>query len=190
MGAGSVCLQRQDKCLVVRVGRQEEGVNSLRPELAAVARTLQAAARVSTMDHPHIQNVVHMARQRREASVHVVKSRQESNAQEGSYDSGEYDATWLQRAQQQLVVMMANALESASQGPAAHISMMTEDELRLVSHTWAHRAGEVGHRDLTLQQLLEQALSTADRTRTAIENPLQGLKLSYEQLDAATARVA
>jgi amino acid adenylation domain-containing protein len=85
---------------------------------------------------------------------------------------------------------MANALESASQGPAAHISMMTEDELRLVSHTWAHGVGEVGHRDLTLQQLLEHALSIADRTRTAIENPLQGLKLSYEQLDAVTARVA
>ena len=43
MGTGSVCLQRQDKCLVVRVGREEEGVNSLRPELAAVARTLEAS---------------------------------------------------------------------------------------------------------------------------------------------------
>ena len=32
MGAGSVCLQRQDKCLVVRVGREGEGVNSLRPD--------------------------------------------------------------------------------------------------------------------------------------------------------------
>ena len=42
MGAGSVCLQRQDKCLVVRVGREEEGVNSLLSELAAVARTPQA----------------------------------------------------------------------------------------------------------------------------------------------------
>ena len=42
MGAGSVCLHRQDKCLVVRVGREEEGANTLRPELAAVARTLQA----------------------------------------------------------------------------------------------------------------------------------------------------
>ena len=41
MGAGSVCLHRQNKCLVVRVGREEEGANSL-PELAAVARTLQA----------------------------------------------------------------------------------------------------------------------------------------------------
>jgi hypothetical protein len=40
MGAGSVCLQ-QSKYLEVRVGR-EEGVNSLRPELAAMARTLQA----------------------------------------------------------------------------------------------------------------------------------------------------
>jgi ribonuclease HI len=40
MGAGSICLHRQDKCLVVRVGREEEGANSLRPELAAVARTL------------------------------------------------------------------------------------------------------------------------------------------------------
>jgi len=42
MVAGSVCLHRQDKCLVVRVGREEEGANTLRPELAAVARTLQA----------------------------------------------------------------------------------------------------------------------------------------------------
>ena len=40
MGAGSVCLQRQDKCLMVRVGREEEGVNRLLPELAALARTL------------------------------------------------------------------------------------------------------------------------------------------------------
>jgi amino acid adenylation domain-containing protein len=120
----------------------------------------------------------------------IFELRQEQLSVAISYDSGEYDATWLQRVQQQLAVMMANALESASQGPAAHISMMSEDELRLVSHTWAHGAGEVGHRDLTLQQLLEQALSTADRTRTAIENPLQGLKLTYEQLDAVTARVA
>ncbi len=29
IGAGSVSFQRQDKCLVVRVGREEEGVNSL-----------------------------------------------------------------------------------------------------------------------------------------------------------------
>ena len=40
-GAGSVCLQQQHKCLVVRVGREEEGVNSISPEQAAVARTLQ-----------------------------------------------------------------------------------------------------------------------------------------------------
>jgi hypothetical protein len=42
------------------------------------------AAIMSTMDHPHTQNDVHMARQRREASVHVVESRQEGNAQGGS----------------------------------------------------------------------------------------------------------
>jgi hypothetical protein len=42
MGAGSVCLQRSGCSLVVRVGREEEGVSSLRPELAAIARTLQA----------------------------------------------------------------------------------------------------------------------------------------------------
>ena len=42
MGAGSVCLQRPGCNLVVRVGREEEGVSSLRPELAAIARTLQA----------------------------------------------------------------------------------------------------------------------------------------------------
>ena len=42
MGAGSVCLQRPGHSLTVRVGREEEGVSSLRPELAAIARTLQA----------------------------------------------------------------------------------------------------------------------------------------------------
>jgi hypothetical protein len=31
-GAGNVCLHQQDKCLVVRVGREEEGVNWLRPD--------------------------------------------------------------------------------------------------------------------------------------------------------------
>jgi hypothetical protein len=44
MGAGSVCLQQPGRNLVVRVGREEEGVGSLRPELAAIARTLQATA--------------------------------------------------------------------------------------------------------------------------------------------------
>ncbi len=44
MGAGSVCFQRPDRNLVVRVGREEEGVSSLRPELAAIARTLQATS--------------------------------------------------------------------------------------------------------------------------------------------------
>jgi len=43
MGAGSICLQRPTCNLVVRVGREEEGVSSLRPELAAMARTLKAA---------------------------------------------------------------------------------------------------------------------------------------------------
>ena len=42
-------------------------------------------ARMSTMDHPHIQKVAHMARQRLETSVHVVESSQESNAQGGSW---------------------------------------------------------------------------------------------------------
>ena len=44
MGAGSVCFQRPGQNLVVRVGREEEGVSSLRPELAAIARTLQATS--------------------------------------------------------------------------------------------------------------------------------------------------
>ena len=44
MGAGSVCVQRPGRNLVVRVGREEEGVSSLRPELAAIARTLQATS--------------------------------------------------------------------------------------------------------------------------------------------------
>jgi hypothetical protein len=42
MGAGSVRLQQQSKYLEVRVGPEEEGVNALRPELASMARTLQA----------------------------------------------------------------------------------------------------------------------------------------------------
>jgi hypothetical protein len=42
MGAGSVCFQRPGRNLEVRVGREEEGISSLRPELAAIARTLQA----------------------------------------------------------------------------------------------------------------------------------------------------
>jgi hypothetical protein len=44
MGAGRVCFQRPGRNLVVRVGREEEGVSSLRPELAVIARTLQATA--------------------------------------------------------------------------------------------------------------------------------------------------
>ena len=40
--AGSVCFQRPGRTLEVRVGREEEGISSLRPELAAIARTLQA----------------------------------------------------------------------------------------------------------------------------------------------------
>ena len=43
MGAGSVCFQRPGRTLEVRVGREEEGISSLRPELAAIARTLQNA---------------------------------------------------------------------------------------------------------------------------------------------------
>jgi hypothetical protein len=44
MRAGSVCFQRPGCNLVVRVGREEEGVSSLRQELAAIARTLQATS--------------------------------------------------------------------------------------------------------------------------------------------------
>ena len=43
MGAGIICLQRPTCIIVVRVGREEEGVSSLRAELAAMARALQAA---------------------------------------------------------------------------------------------------------------------------------------------------
>jgi len=43
MGAGSVCFQQPGRTLEVRVGREEEGISSLRPELAAIARTLQNA---------------------------------------------------------------------------------------------------------------------------------------------------
>jgi hypothetical protein len=41
MGAGSVYFQRPGRTLEVRVGG-EEGISSLTPELAAIARTLQA----------------------------------------------------------------------------------------------------------------------------------------------------
>jgi hypothetical protein len=44
MGAGSVCFQRPGRNLVVRVGREEEGASPLIPELAAIARTLQATS--------------------------------------------------------------------------------------------------------------------------------------------------
>jgi hypothetical protein len=44
MGAGSVCFQRPGRKLVVRVGREEEGVSSLRQELAVIACTLQATS--------------------------------------------------------------------------------------------------------------------------------------------------
>jgi len=44
MGAGSVYFQRPGRNLVVRVGREEEGASSLKPELAAIARTLQATS--------------------------------------------------------------------------------------------------------------------------------------------------
>ena len=44
MGAGSVCFQRPGRNLEVQVGREEEGSSSLRPELAAIARTLQATS--------------------------------------------------------------------------------------------------------------------------------------------------
>jgi ribonuclease HI len=44
MGAGSVCRQQQGRHLEVKVGREEEGVSSLRPKLAALARTLQATS--------------------------------------------------------------------------------------------------------------------------------------------------
>ena len=46
MGADCVCLQRPGYILMVRVGREEEGVSSLRAELAAIARTLQTVQRV------------------------------------------------------------------------------------------------------------------------------------------------
>jgi len=42
MGAGCVCLQRPGRKLQVRVGREAEGTSSLRAELAAMARALQA----------------------------------------------------------------------------------------------------------------------------------------------------
>ena len=42
MGAGSVCFQRPGRNLEVRMGKEEEGISSLRQELAAIARTLRA----------------------------------------------------------------------------------------------------------------------------------------------------
>jgi hypothetical protein len=44
MGAGIVCFQRPGHNLAVRVGREEEGVSSLRPELSVIARALQVTS--------------------------------------------------------------------------------------------------------------------------------------------------
>ena len=44
MGAGSVCFQRPGRNLKGRVGREEEGISSLRQELAVIASTLQATS--------------------------------------------------------------------------------------------------------------------------------------------------
>lgn len=41
MGAGNACHDQQEMHLVVCVRREEESINSVRPVLAAVARTLQ-----------------------------------------------------------------------------------------------------------------------------------------------------
>ena len=68
---------------MVKVKAHREPLNERAGIQAERARQLQTDD-MSTMDHPHIQNDVDMARQRREASVHVVESRQESNAKGGS----------------------------------------------------------------------------------------------------------
>jgi hypothetical protein len=52
MGAGIVCFQRPGRNLVVRVGREDEGVSSLRLELDVIASTLQATS--SEVDLLHL----------------------------------------------------------------------------------------------------------------------------------------
>ena len=57
MGPGSVCFQRPGRNLVVRVGREEEGVSSLRPDseaaLSQVSRWIGSGPRTTLADDPN-----------------------------------------------------------------------------------------------------------------------------------------
>lgn len=106
------------------------------------------------------------------------------------YESGKYDKTSMQRLQAHVAMMAANTLRAAPEHLVSHISMMSASELQLLTQEWAHGAGVVDVEKPTLQQLLEVALCTAKSTQIAIENPQQRLKLTYQELDMVTMRLA
>jgi hypothetical protein len=78
MGAGIVCFQGPGRNLVVRVGIEEEGVSSLRPELAVIARTLQATAlEVDLLDDDNVFYLF-LQKQKIDTELHI-------NLEEGTY---------------------------------------------------------------------------------------------------------
>jgi non-ribosomal peptide synthetase component F len=107
------------------------------------------------------------------------------------YDAaGPCDDGALVRLQAQVALLTAATLAAHPAQIAAHTSIMSEAERVLVTETWAAGAGLVPAAT-TLQALLEQALRAPNSSaRTALENPQQGVKLSYAQLERVTALLA
>jgi len=106
------------------------------------------------------------------------------------YRATKFCASSVQRVQTQ-VAIIAEAVGGAPPGQRAScLKMMSEEELQHVTHKWANGAGPAVAHAETLAELLETALASAVQTKLAIENPQQGLKLTYKQLDAATAGLA
>ena len=117
------------------------------------------------------------------------------------YDGGRFTASSMERLQGHVAVMSAKACQASAEQPAAHLMMMSPEELRLVTHTWARGSEEGGvvpsharmggiQQPHTLQELVEAALSTAKHSQLAVENPKQAAKLSYKELDMATKTLA
>lgn len=92
---------------------------------------------------------------------------------------------------------MTNMAASALENPellSSHMSMMSAEELQLVQHTWLHGIGvdgDVSSVADTLQQLGVRALTSQSlSSKIAVEKPQQGIKVTYMQLNVATARFA
>jgi len=105
------------------------------------------------------------------------------------YDAGNYENASIQRLQEQVATLTAKTLAAAPEHLAAQSGIMSADEQRLITQTWAGGTGDVPVA-MTLQELLEISLHTVSSEKIAIENPQQGLKLSYLQLDLVTALLA